>query len=1044
MKLEFVINWGYQMLYSRRLYHKVYCWDGSLNCSDPNAVMDMELLTYPFVCFGICYNPEKTPVVGNSWQNVITRRAQGGLQVTAECADDAVFTLKNQYGEFTFTAEQIAGDGYLYFPVGGKYDFCVITIQRYGHYWFRPHNFLPGMVEFSAENMPLRVKDNRRMIMAELTPEQTLELPFEAHPAFQDKDNLLTVHIQGMLLKPDDTSKIPEESSDIAANPIFETLLSAKGQRNFISAEALIRLETDDGTVLEKKHFFRCHDLEVQLMEDIWFTFPIKKAIRKITVSQISQGYSLWIAKITCRQRQVQHLETELPQWALANEKVFGRIYAVESCDVTVSDGKTTFAKSLVPGWNEIAVVPQNPGVDYKFTVCSNGKTTSALIPAVYGLAAETPEVMVGCDFTTVPHDDNGDMDQILEYISRTRLGNTVVFRNFRPYPKASDPADELLERWGKYCADHRIFVQSVNCHASGKLAEAAGKYMHNGGWHEIAGTIYAADPDPENPAQTMPEAMKRYIAYVKADVDKNKQTSFRYGYGDAGGGARYLFQAGLEYIRAETMVPHTQHLCSLVRPASRIYGKGDWAVHIAVQHSAQPYIEPWHLGHYFLSLYQAWAMGANNIYEEDSLFITFKEEQQSWDDRLTKSKRKMTRDFMKFAATHPRKGNLRINIASLEGRFEAPFNGFVCGAEQDPSYSVWGKHGNPAPEWGHRQPEKKHQILDVLMPGASTHPLRQQEDKRRFYFSGTPYGDFDQLPVEAAAEEFSNYKLILNLGWHTANAEDQAKFEKFVADGGTYFAGITEYSCHTGRKFLLDMEELDLLNGGDLSKFAGIRVLGKGEKYSGSYAGISGDESSSRIYSFSPDEDGECCLAEVALCGAEVVVADKNSGKPLIVKNRFGKGIVYTLTAWAYPGHEELAGLMAAFCRQLCDENKGDYFIEDPSKEVFWNLREADTFRQMILLNTDWSTAGNVKEVSLHTPEFSIPLEVKEGEIKILYLCGGTVLETAGDMHLEFDPAGKITACGEGKTLLTIHRRGEKENREICFADSTAVTLEL
>ena len=49
MKLEFIINWGYQMVYSRRLYHPVYCWDGSLTCSDENALMDMELLTYPFV-----------------------------------------------------------------------------------------------------------------------------------------------------------------------------------------------------------------------------------------------------------------------------------------------------------------------------------------------------------------------------------------------------------------------------------------------------------------------------------------------------------------------------------------------------------------------------------------------------------------------------------------------------------------------------------------------------------------------------------------------------------------------------------------------------------------------------------------------------------------------------------------------------------------------------------------------------------------------------------------------------------------------------------
>ncbi|MBQ4328107.1 MAG: hypothetical protein IJC27_00110, partial [Lentisphaeria bacterium] len=106
MKLDFVINWGYQMLYSRRLYHRVFCWDGSLSCSDEKAVMKLEQLTYPFVWFGICYSPEKTPVDGNAWHNTVTRRAMGGIQVSVECAENAVFTLKNQYGEFTFTAAE--------------------------------------------------------------------------------------------------------------------------------------------------------------------------------------------------------------------------------------------------------------------------------------------------------------------------------------------------------------------------------------------------------------------------------------------------------------------------------------------------------------------------------------------------------------------------------------------------------------------------------------------------------------------------------------------------------------------------------------------------------------------------------------------------------------------------------------------------------------------------------------------------------------------------------------------------------------------------
>jgi len=776
-------------------------------------------------------------------------------------------------------------------------------------------------------------------------------------------------------------------------------------------------------------------------MEDVWFTFPVKGNITAITISQHSPYHSLWIAKITCRTRTVRHLTMELPKWAIAGKRAFGRIYAVKPCEVTVSGGVENITQTLVPGWNELAVVCPAAAIGQQFTAVSGEDSFTASVKAVYDLPAENPEVMVGCDFTTVPHDGNGDMDQLLEYISRTQMGNTVVFRNFRPYPDAPDVPDEHLERWGRYCAGHGIYVQSVNCHASGKLAGAAGEYMHNGGWHEIAGTIYAGDPDPANPSRTMPEAMEKYLDFVRTDVNKHKQSSFRYGYGDAGGGARYLFQAGLEYIRAETMVPHTQHLCSLVRPASRIYGKGDWGVHIAVQHSTQPYVPQWHYGHYFLSLYQAWAMGANNLYEEDSLFILFKDEPQSWDDALAKTKRAMTRDFMKFAATHPRRGRLQINIASLEGRYEAPFNGFICGAEQDPSYTVWGAHGSTAPEWAHLQPEKKHQLLDVFMPGASTHPLRQDEDKRRFYFSGTPYGDFDQLPVEASAEEFSRYRLIFNLGWHSANAADQAKIEKFVAGGGTYFAGITEYSQHISREFLLDMNDLDLLNNGDLSNFAGIRVKGRGGKFSGEYSGISGDESSSRIYSFTPDEDGECFLADVELCGAEVVVTDKITGKPLIVKHHFGKGIVYTLTAWAYPGHEELGKFMAAWLRHLGELYRGEIYVDDPSGEVFWNRWDCGAYQQLILLNTDWTVAGNVKDVTLNLPGYRIPVKVKESEVRIISIFDDQIIETDGAVHLEYTN-GKILLHGDQETRIIIHRDGESRIVTITPGDTTVTGL--
>ena len=313
---------------------------------------------------------------------------------------------------------------------------------------------------------------------------------------------------------------------------------------------------------------------------------------------------------------------------------------------------------------------------------------------------------------------------------------------------------------------------------------------MHNAGRHEYPGVVYAQDPQKGSESTDMKNACERYIAFIKADVDEVKQMGLRPAYGDASGGHRYCYLAGTSFIRSETMVPHTQHLCSQARPAAEALGKGDWGVHIAIQHGFQLNHPEHHLGLYFLSLYQPWMMGASMIYEEDSLFQLFKEERQCWDDALTKGKRNMTREFFRFVKTHPRTGKAVRNIAFYEGRYAAPFNGFICGCEQDPDYSVWGKFGNNAPEWGHRQPEKCRHLLDVLMPGASVHPLRQQYEKRRFYFSGTPYGDFDEVPAEVSADYLKQYRLLLNFGWNTMIKEDYEKLKDFVVNGGTLFTG--------------------------------------------------------------------------------------------------------------------------------------------------------------------------------------------------------------------------------------------------------------
>ena len=161
------------------------------------------------------------------------------------------------------------------------------------------------------------------------------------------------------------------------------------------------------------------------------------------------------------------------------------------------------------------------------------------------------------------------------------------------------------------------------------------------------------------------------------------------------------------------------------------------------------------------------------------------------------------------------------------------PIDSSPPGSPVPAQYSVWGQFGRKLPEWGHGQPEKCRQLLDVLMPGCLTHPLRQKYEKQRHFFAGTPFGDFDEVPVEAGADFFHQYRLLLNLGWNTLIPEDYEKLSSFVREGGTLLTGLPQFGTQEKR----DFSDFRLFRGGDLSELCGIKVFGPaGQEFSGQW----------------------------------------------------------------------------------------------------------------------------------------------------------------------------------------------------------------
>jgi hypothetical protein len=161
----------------------------------------------------------------------------------------------------------------------------------------------------------------------------------------------------------------------------------------------------------------------------------------------------------------------------------------------------------------------------------------------------------------------------------------------------------------------------------------------------------------------------------------------------------------------------------------------------------------------------------------------------------------------------------------------------------------------------------------------------------------------------------------------------------------------------------------------------------------------------------------------------------------------RKGKGTVYTVTEYAYPGHEALRQVMGALVAYLAAQNLPRTRVDDPSKEVFWNeWGEDNNVRRLMLLNTDWTAAGNRKKVTVDSGDVKFETEVVEREAKILTVLPGMVLEPDdSELHLEALKSGKVRCHGTGRHRITVRKAdGSARIKIVDLTKNTAAEIQL
>jgi hypothetical protein len=251
--------------------------------------------------------------------------------------------------------------------------------------------------------------------------------------------------------------------------------------------------------------------------------------------------------------------------------------------------------------------------------------------------------------------------------------------------------------------------------------------------------------------------------------------------------------------------------------------------------------------------------------------------------------------DFVKTNGTP--KGQPEVTIAVIKGNLD------LCGQEYSPNAAVAGMYrlAEEDPRWYEGAPERAWDaIRNVFFPRpAVLAPYRNR------FLSGTPHGMVDIVSFaddRADAAFLQRYRALLFAGWNTMSERQYAELLAYARGGGTLFISIPHLSTDIRRNavgYTVD----DLIHGGDFADLCGVRIRGKGPRF---YWATAPDRSGALGFRF-PRRFGifTTCLGELEIVDpeAEVLAVEDEQMRPLLLRRRCGKGVVYFLNSWSYPG---------------------------------------------------------------------------------------------------------------------------------------------
>lgn len=362
----------------------------------------------------------------------------------------------------------------------------------------------------------------------------------------------------------------------------------------------------------------------------------------------------------------------------------------------------------------------------------------------------------------------------------------------------------------------------------------------------------------------------------------------------------------------------------------------------------------------------------------------------------VCQSYRRVISDFYDYLKEHGTpKGQPEARIAVVKG------NGDLCGGVFNPNDAIGGMFSLAERDsrWYAGAPERGWDIVrDVFFPRP---PVLGKWPNH--FLSGTPYGMIDIVSFvnDHASADFlsANYSLLIFAGWNTSSEKQYRELCLFVENGGTLFISIPHLSTNATRNYTSYQPE-ELVHGGDFSRLCGVRVKRKAKRF---YWATANPEHSGELGFEFPRRFGimACSLGDIEIVdeSVEVLVVEDETMAPLLLRRRVGKGTVYFLNSWAYPGALNAdegpgavlnsPGLIGTIFKYLAKDHQGTVSLSSNDGRVGEGCDRISysyfpESNEVCLQNIDFDSPQNG---TLHHGGETIPFKLQPAEFRVLKL---------------------------------------------------------